>query len=206
MEERQLDQSQISERIQFGKKYVPPYPYSTDIHGVLNPVIDAFQFETLRQYENRDKDVLHQLKKTIKPLLDDDYEIEYYRVRQKVSKESKSCAIAFHSWYYTKLTDGDTDMTDEEFKGRIYVKAIAINDEVDELNSKSLGGRLANGLLFNKTAEREIHVRRNSYIPRFENTFKLTHLDDDNDPEFFTICYSEDLKRAVVTLHIICLC
>lgn len=201
MEEKPIDLSQITERIEFGKRFTPPYPVILG-DNKLNPVFEAQQYTSFRQFQIRDKDVLKKLRDMLKPLIDEEYNIEYFKVKQKFTGPMNNIAVSFHSWYYSKAIEDWTDATDQEVKGELIVGAIAITEDILPITERSLSGRKANGLVFNGLGHRQVYIRKNCRWPRFENSFRLLHTKEDLDPEFITVCICDEYKEVVVTLHV----
>jgi hypothetical protein len=196
-----MDQTEITERVKFGVVHVPPYPIMWS-YCAMSPVIDSQQLESIKQFNIVDKDVLRQIKKLVKPLVQDSYDIEYFMVKQKVFKEIETASMSFHTWYYSKVSNGSTDMSDAEFQGKIIIGAVSVNDFIAEPTKKSFGGKKSNKLVLNGLGERAVLLRRQLKSPKNENSFRIT-CDTLFDIKFVTVAYITELKKAVVTLHIL---
>lgn len=196
-----MEQTEITERIKFGTAYLPPYPIVWS-YCVTSPVIDSQQVESIRQFNITDNDVLKQIKKLVKPLVLEEYEIEYFTVKQKVFKETQTTSMSFHAWYYSKVSNGSTDMTNADFQGKIIVGAVSVNDFIAEPTKKSFGGKKSNKLVLNGLGERAVFLRRQQKSPKNENSFRIT-CETLFDIKFVTVAYIKEIKKAVVTLHIL---
>ncbi len=196
-----MNQTEITERIKFGPVYVPPSPIMWN-YCAMSPVIDAQQFESLKQFNIVDKDVLKQIKKLVKPLTQETYDIEYFMIKQKVFKEIQTGSMSFHAWYYSKISNGSTDMSEADFQGKIIIGAVSVNDFIAEPTKKSFGGKKSNKLVLNGLGERVVLLRRQLKSPKNENSFRIT-CETIFDIKFVTVAYVPELKKAVVTLHIL---
>ncbi len=196
-----MDQTTVTDRIKLGSISMPPFPIMWSFCA-MSPVIESHKFESLKQFQIRDKEVLNKIKKLIKPLVQEKYDIEYFQVKQKVFKEIQTASLSFHTWYYSKISNGKTDMTDAEFQKNIIVGAVSVNDYIAEPNKKSFGGKANNKLILNGFGERAVCVRKQLKSPKNENSFDITcnHL---YDIKLVTVAYVPEIKKAVVTCHIL---
>lgn len=195
------DQSEVTKRIKLGDAYMPPYPTMWSFCA-MNPVIDSQQFESLTQFQIKDKEILREIKRLVKPLAQDNYDIDYFCVKQKVFKEIQIASLSFHTWYFSKLSNGSNDMSNANFQDKIIVGAVSINDHIGEPTEKSFGGRPNNKLVLNGFGERGVYIRRQLKSPKNENSFRIITNSEPIDIKLVSIAYVPHLKKAVVTLHI----
>lgn len=206
MEEIKLDQGSITKRIKFGVSHMPPYPIVWSF-GSMSPVIDSHQLESIKQFQIRDKEVLKQISRLVKPLVQNNYSIEYFDVKQKIFKEIQTASLSFHAWLHTKLSQIDdkldaNDMTNAFFLKNMIIGAVSVNDFIAEPTPKSFGGKNINKLVLNNLGERAVYLRRQLKSPKNENGFRIVS-DHLVDVKFVSVGYSPELLKAVVTMHIL---
>ena len=168
----------------------------------MSPVIESHEFESLRQFQIRDKEVLSQLKRLIKPLIKDGYTFEYYSVKQKVLKEIQTASLSFHTWYQSKMVDNLTDMTDDSFQGKLIVGGVLATDYIAEPSKTTFGDAITNKLVLNGLGERAVYLRKQLKSPKNENSFKIT-TSHYFDIKLITVAYVPEIKKGVITLHIL---
>ena len=195
------DQSLVTERIKMGTIHMPPYPIMW-CSCAMSPVIEAQQFESLKQFQIRDNEVLRKIKKLLKPIARSDYDIEYFRVKQKVFKEIQAVSLSFHTWYFSKISAGVLDMTDAEFQGNLIIGGVSVNGFISEPTEKAFGTRIHNKLVLNGLGKRAVNMRRQLKSPKNECAFTIVS-DKLVDIELVTIAYEPNIKKAVVTLHVL---
>jgi hypothetical protein len=195
-----MDQTKIIDKIKFGKQDTTAYPVIAST-SYTNIVVEAYKYESLKQFEITDKIVLSQIKKMLKPLVESKYNIEYFYVKQRIHKEIKVANLCHHGWYFNKVTN-KFNMNDTNMRGTLNVGAVAVTDYIAPIKTGCLNGKRVNCLTFNSFAERDVHIRRQSRFPIHENSFKFTYSNDGLYLEMVSIAYSEELKKAVATLHV----
>jgi hypothetical protein len=196
-----MEQIEITDRIKFGNNHMPPFPILRNFCSA-SPVVESMQFESLRQFNIRDKDIMKNLKKMIKPLVSDGYDIEYFFVKQRIFKEIQTASVSHHAWFYYQMSNKGLDMTDVDLEGTIVSGGVSVNDYIAIPTKSSFGGHRINNLTLNGLGKRTVCLQDQAQSPSNENAFRI--LQDNNYMlKLISVAYIEKIKKAIVTLHVL---
>lgn len=169
--------------VKFAEIELPGCPFVWSYNEFMFPLIEA------KQMPKDTITISEELKK-----LTDNYDTDFYYVKQRFFKETDGAYISFHSWFYTKTTHY-RDMTKSKLKTIIFT---GLFTDLPIKQDRKFG------ISTNSIDRRFLHIHNKRLSPGNTNTFSID-LKNINDKEisFLTVGICDKIKKCCVTCHVL---
>jgi hypothetical protein len=192
-------QMENSNNILFNGISLPKCPFLWNYpNQFIHPIIEYYQTDFTNDLDNiisnitneSDKDKIKKFKK------------DYFEIKQKILLDKSMCDkinLSFHSWYFSKISKSD-DMTKIEFNIPLDTCIVHGSNVFGPTYIKQ------DEILINEFTKRKIRIHDKKLSPANSNTFCIQNIKENNlennQIDFYSICFDTKIKRCVITHHI----
>lgn len=193
---------EYSSYVNFNDITIPKCPFLWNYENqFIHPIIEHYQTDFNSDLDNIITNINNNedKQKILK------FNKNYFIIKQKILFDTNNASknkinLSFHSWYFSKISKYNDNMTKIEFNVPLHTCIISKSNKINNCDKI-----IQDQILFNEFTLRKICVHNKKLSPANSNTFFIFNNNVNEQIEFYSICYSIKIKNCVITKHIMIL-